>query len=83
VTDTMLRTARMLPVAIAVVGLVLIAVGEGTTQGLGAVLVGVGALVALVNLLSRLTISSESDRARERRARRQFARTGRWPRGEQ
>ena len=41
-TDTMLRTARMLPVAIAVVGLVLIAVGEGTTQGLGAVLVGGG-----------------------------------------
>ncbi len=42
-TDTMLRTARLLPVAIAVVGLVLIAVGEGTTQGLGAVRVGVGA----------------------------------------
>jgi membrane protein implicated in regulation of membrane protease activity len=68
-----------LPAAIAVAGLALIAFGGGTAQGAGIVLVGVAVLVVLANLLARLSLSSERDRAREEESRRFFARRGRWP----
>jgi hypothetical protein len=59
-----------LPVAIAVAGVVCIAVGGDAAVGAGIVLLGVAGLVVLANLLIRLSIASEEDRAREERRRR-------------
>jgi hypothetical protein len=70
-----------LPAAILVAGIVVIAVGSGaSTKVLGIVLVGVALLVFGVNVLARLTISSQVDRDREQQARERFTREGRWPR---
>jgi hypothetical protein len=46
--------------------------------GAGATLMGVGVLVALLNVLMRLGIESAADREREEEARRYFDRHGRW-----
>ena len=54
--------------------------GSDTTVGLGVVLIGVGAIVAVSNAFLRLSFSSQEDRAREQRARSYFSRYGRWPR---
>jgi hypothetical protein len=71
----------VLPVAIALAGVILMTVGAGSVAALGALLVGIAGLVVLVNVLARMSISSQSDRDREARARREFQRSGRWPRG--
>ena len=51
----------------------------GAVIGAGVTLVGVGMLVALLNVLMRLGIESGADRDREEEARRYFDRHGRWP----
>jgi hypothetical protein len=59
----------VLPAAILVAGIVLIAVGDEFAQGAGIVLVGVAALVVIANLFMRLALQSERDREREERRR--------------
>ena len=59
-----------LPVAIAVVGVVLILTGDDAAVGAGIVLIGVSLLVVLANLMLRLSLSSERDREREEENRR-------------
>ena len=68
-----------LPAAIALAGVALIALGGDAGRGAGVVLIGVAALVVLVNLLARLSVSSERDREREEEQRRYFSSRGRWP----
>jgi hypothetical protein len=52
----------VLPVAIALAGVILMTVGAGSVAALGALLVGIAGLVVLVNVLARMSISSQSDR---------------------
>jgi drug/metabolite transporter (DMT)-like permease len=59
----------VLPVAIAVAGVILIVIGGDSAVGAGIVLVGVAGLVVLANLFVRLSIDSERDRAREAKRR--------------
>jgi drug/metabolite transporter (DMT)-like permease len=68
-----------LPAAIAAAGVALLALGGDAGRGAGVVLIGVAALVVLVNLLARLSVSSERDREREEEQRRYFSSRGRWP----
>jgi hypothetical protein len=71
-----------LPAVIALTGLVLTIVGgSDTVVAAGVALIGVGMLVALLNLLMRLGIASSRDREREENARRYYDRHGRWPSG--
>jgi hypothetical protein len=58
-----------LPAAIAVAGVVCLAIGGDAGVGAGIVLLGVAGLVVLANLLIRLSIASQEDRAREERRR--------------
>jgi hypothetical protein len=58
-----------LPAAIAVAGVVCLALGGDAGVGAGIVLIGVAGLVVLANLLIRLSIASQEDRAREERRR--------------
>jgi hypothetical protein len=58
-----------LPAAIAVAGVVCIAVGGDAGLGAGIVLLGVAVLVVVANLLIRLSIADQEDRAREQRRR--------------
>jgi hypothetical protein len=58
-----------LPAAIAVAGVVCIAVGGDAGLGAGIVLLGVAVLVVVANLLIRLSIADQEDRAREERRR--------------
>lgn len=69
-----------LPAAIAAAGIVVLIVGseDGVWDAAGIVLIGVALLVLLVNVLARLTISSQEDRDREQRARERFSRDGHW-----
>ena len=79
-TRVLLALVRIaLPVAVAVVGAVLVVVGDDVARGAGIVLIGVAGLVVLANLLMRLGLSSERDREREEERRRAFSRTGQWP----
>jgi hypothetical protein len=57
------------PAAILVAGIVLIIIGGDAPLGAGIVLIGVAGLVALVNVLIRLSLQSEDDRADEERRR--------------
>jgi hypothetical protein len=68
-----------LPVATAVVGLVLVIAGDEILRGAGIVLIGIAGLVALINALARLTLQSERDREREEAKRRYFDEHGHWP----
>jgi hypothetical protein len=71
-----------LPAVIMLTGLILtIAGGSDTVVAAGVALIGVGMLVALLNVLMRLGIASSRDREREEEARRFFDRHGRWPSG--
>jgi hypothetical protein len=60
----------VLPAAAAIAGVVLIAIGGDAEVGAGIVLIGVAAVTVIANLLIRLAIASEEDRAREERRRR-------------
>ncbi|MFL5866517.1 MAG: hypothetical protein ACJ766_05385 [Thermoleophilaceae bacterium] len=76
----MLAVRFVLPAGIVATGVLLLVFGrDDAVLGAGATLVGVGMLVALLNLLMRLGIESGADRDREEEARRYFDRHGRWP----
>jgi hypothetical protein len=69
----------VLPLGIVLTGVALAAFGtDDAVIGAGATLMGVGVLVALLNVLMRLGIESAADREREEEARRYFDRHGRW-----
>jgi hypothetical protein len=61
----------VLPAAIAVAGIVLIAIGGDAPLGAGIVLLGVAGLVVLANVLMRLSLQSEREREEEERRRRE------------
>ena len=74
-------TRLWLPLAIAVAGGVLIAVGHGRTAAAAA---GVALLIAalivwMINWMYRMSVESNRDREREEEARDYFTQHGRWP----
>jgi hypothetical protein len=69
-TPGLLLVRVVLPIAIAIVGVVLVITGGDAAQGAGIVLIGVAGLVVLANLFIRLAIQSERDRRREQARRR-------------
>lgn len=86
----MLRATRLwLPLAIALAGAVLIAVGHGdvsTTGGphtieaaAGVSLLLVALIVWMINWMFRMSIESNREREREEQARSYFDEHGRWP----
>jgi hypothetical protein len=72
-----------LPLAIAVAGAILIAIGHAGVNDpvavTGLVLLGVAVMVWMLNVAFRLSLQSNRDREREEEARRYFDRHGRWP----
>jgi hypothetical protein len=74
-------TRVWLPVGLALVGLVLAVIGHGKTNlaAAGVCLILVALTVWLINLLYRLSVSSNRDRDREEEAREYFDRYGHWP----
>ncbi|HTX47643.1 MAG TPA: hypothetical protein VMD48_15270 [Solirubrobacteraceae bacterium] len=74
-------TRVWLPVGLTLVGLVLAVIGHGKTNlaAAGVCLILVALTVWLINLLYRLSISSNRDRDREEEAREYFDRYGHWP----
>jgi hypothetical protein len=67
------------PGAILLAGVIVMLAGSGSiASAAGMVLIGVALMVYLVNVLTRLAITSQNDRDREQEARDQFARSGRW-----
>ncbi len=67
-----------LPLAIAAAGVVCLVVG-GNAAGAGVVLIGSAAIVFLLNVLFRMSLTSNREREAEERAREHFEREGRWP----
>ncbi len=67
-----------LPLAMAIGGIVALELGDAAA-GFGVVLIGCAGIVLLINVLFRLSIVSNRERAEEERAREEFERSGRWP----
>jgi protein-S-isoprenylcysteine O-methyltransferase Ste14 len=86
-------TRYWLPGGIALVGVVLIAVGHGAysysasahslESATGVGLLFVALIVWMINWMYRLSIRSNIEREDEERAREHFDRTGRWPEDEE
>jgi ABC-type transport system involved in cytochrome bd biosynthesis fused ATPase/permease subunit len=75
-------TRVWLPIGIAVGGVVAIVVGGGVDSGVSATGVGlliVALIVWLLNVMFRLSVSSNRDREREEQARNYYSQHGRWP----
>lgn len=82
-------TRVWLPLAIALVGVVLIVLGHGSYSDLanrrslesaaGVALLLVALCVWMLNWMYRLSVTSNEEREYEERAREHFDRTGRWP----
>jgi len=70
-----------LPLALSLGGVAAIIAGHARTvvAGAGVVLLGIGAMVWMLNWLFRLSIQSNRDREREEEAREYYSRTGHWP----
>ena len=78
----MVRAVRIgVPVAVAVVGVIVLAFagGDPNIVALGALLIGVGGLIALTGAIVRAGDRSNQDRVAEEQARDFFAQHGRWP----
>jgi xanthosine utilization system XapX-like protein len=69
-----------LPVAVFVVGVIRVIVGDEVVQGAGSFLIGSAVLGALANAYMRLALQSNADREREEARRVFFDKHGRWPR---
>lgn len=67
-----------LPLAMTIGGIVALELGDAAA-GFGVVLIGSAGIVLLINLLFRLSIVSNRERADEERARDEFERSGHWP----
>ena len=74
-------TRVLLPLGIAVAGVVAIVLGHGRTAlaAAGVVLLGTSVIVWMINWLFRMSIESNRDREQEEEARRYFDEHGRWP----
>jgi drug/metabolite transporter (DMT)-like permease len=82
-------TRWLLPVLIAVIGIVLIILGHGSTSpraggealesGTGVGLIIVAMIVWMVNWLFRMSVTSNRDREQEEAARQFYDRHGYWP----
>ncbi len=82
-------TRIWLPLAIAVVGVVMIVLGHASVStradsrsllaGGGVVVVGVALMVWMINWMFRMSVDSNRDRDEEERAREYFDRHGHWP----
>jgi threonine/homoserine/homoserine lactone efflux protein len=74
-------TRVVLPVVIAVAGVVAIVLGHARTPmaGAGVVLVGVALVVWMLNWMFRMSVQSNRDRETEERAREYYDVHGRWP----
>lgn len=72
----------VLPAAICLAGVILIALDPGGTgvEG-GLAVIGAGLAVALLNFLHRIGVSGEGERDEEEAARRFYDEHGRWPDG--
>lgn len=68
-----------LPLALTIVGVWLLETRAEKWGGLGVMLIGTAVIVLMINLLFRLSIRSNDERAREERAREYYERNGRWP----
>jgi hypothetical protein len=67
-----------LPLAMVLAGIVALGLGD-EEAGFGVVLIGSAGIVLLINVLFRLSIRSNQERAEEERVRERFEREGRWP----
>jgi hypothetical protein len=67
-----------LPLAMATGGIVALELGDAAA-GFGVVLIGAAGMVLLINVLFRLSIVSNRERAEEERVREEFEQSGRWP----
>jgi protein-S-isoprenylcysteine O-methyltransferase Ste14 len=82
-------TRVWLPLAIAVVGVVMIVLGHASVStradthsllaGGGVVVVGIALMVWMINWMFRMSVESNRDRDEEERAREYFDRHGHWP----
>ena len=74
-------TRVLLPLGIAVAGVVAIVLGHGRTAlaAAGVVLLGTAVIVWMINWLFRMSIERNRDREEEEEARRYFDEHGRWP----
>jgi hypothetical protein len=81
VSIALAATRWMLPITIAVAGVIGIVIGRGHTAaaGAGVVLLGAGLIVWMINWLFRMSLESNRDREREEEAREYFDAHGRWP----
>jgi hypothetical protein len=68
-----------LPALIAGAGAVLVVTGGDSADGAGVLLLGVAVLVVVANVLIRLSLQSEDERALEERRREFFDAHGHWP----
>jgi hypothetical protein len=68
-----------LPLALTLVGVWLLETRAEKWGGLGVMLIGTAVIVLMINLLFRLSVRSNDERAREERARDFYERHGRWP----
>jgi hypothetical protein len=68
----------ILPITICVAGVIAIIVAPDNAEA-GAMIVGAGLSVWLLNFLYRVSVSGDVDREREDKAREYFDRHGRWP----
>jgi hypothetical protein len=70
-----------LPLLLTVVGVWLLETRADKWGGLGVMLIGTAVIVLMLNLLFRLSIRSNDDRAREEKAREYYDEHGHWPEG--
>ncbi|MDO8209966.1 hypothetical protein [Conexibacter sp. CPCC 206217] len=70
-----------LPLLLTAVGVWLLETQSEKWGGLGVMLIGTAVIVLMLNLLFRLSIKSNNERADEERAREYYDEHGRWPEG--
>ena len=79
-TSWLLRTIRyILPAAVTIAGLVVMAIGSEIDLEGGASIVGAGLAIFLLNWLFRVGVTGDRERDAEDAAREYFDRHGRWP----
>lgn len=67
-----------IPLVMTIAGIVALGLGDAAA-GFGVVLIGCAGIVLLINVLFRLSLISNRERAQEERVRDEFERSGRWP----
>jgi hypothetical protein len=68
-----------LPVVLVVLGVVFLAIGGSAGMAAGFMFFGCAGVVIVTNVLFRMGVSGEADRAEEEEARRYFDKHGHWP----